>query len=154
MSFGAEVWARLTALPVLVVLPWQCNFQLTPPDGREPAPVGAKQEQAPVRVPVAPPPAPRPAKLVTLPEAVVLKAMDAGRPTFLRCWARAQRDDPTLSGSKVKLHIELDERGKVTAVTSDTESELLARCLAVVARGLPFPPAGQPALVELPLIFQ
>ncbi len=160
MSSGAELRARLAALPVvLLVLPWRCSL-LGPPlpqvDG-EPAPSAAtaKQEATQGRVSSAPPPAAPPQRTITLPEAVVVKAMAAGQQTFLRCWARAQRTDPTLIGSaKVRLHLEIDERGKVVAVHSDAASEPLARCLAVVARTLPFPAPGKPAVVELPLMFQ
>jgi hypothetical protein len=156
MLFGAELRATLAALNVLLVLPWRCNLALTPPDNREPASSAAtaKQEALPGRVSAAPPPAAPPVRAVTLPEEVVVKAMAAGQQTFLRCWARAQRSDPGLFASKVRLHIELDERGKVTSVHSDTESDALARCLAVVARQLPFPAPGQPAVVDLPLMFR
>jgi hypothetical protein len=160
MSSGAELGARLAALPlVLLVLPWRCSL-LGPPlpqvDG-EPAPsaVTAKQEAPRGRVSSAPPPVPPRQRTITLPEAVVVTAMAAGQQTFLRCWARAQRSDPALFGStKVWLHLEIDARGKVTAVQSDTTSAALGRCLAVVARTLPFPAPGKPAVVDLPLLFQ
>jgi len=158
MSFGAEARARLAALPVLLVLPWQCSLKLPRDDDRALAPSAAtaKQEAATGRVSSAPKLAP-PARSVTLPDAVVLKALDAGRITFQRCWTLAQRRDPLLGSApgrtKVQLHLEIDERGKVTAARSDTESAPLARCLEVVARQLPFPAPGQHAVVDLPLIF-
>jgi hypothetical protein len=158
MWSGAELRARLAAFPVvLLVLPWRCSLPLAPPeqDRREPGPsaVTAKQEAPTGRVSSAPP---RPPSLrtITLPEEVVVKAMAAGQQTFLRCWARAQRNDPALIAGKVRLRLEVDERGKVTAVQSDTESVALARCLAVVARTLPFPAPGKPAVVDLPLMFR
>jgi hypothetical protein len=161
MWSGAELRARLAALPVvLLVLPWRCSLQVHPQDDREPGPsaVTAKQESpTPGRVSTAPPLRP-PARTITLPEEVVVKAMAAGQQTFLRCWARAQRADPALGAApgavKVRLHLEIDERGKVSAVQSDTDSEALARCLAVVARTLPFPAPGKPAVVDLPLMFR
>lgn len=161
MSSGAELRARLAALPVvLLVLPWRCSLQLHPQDDHEPgrSAVTAKQEPStPGRVLTAPP-RPVPGRTITLPEEVVVKAMASGQLTFLRCWAKAQRADPALGAApgavKVRLHLEIDERGKVTAVRSDTASEALARCLAVVARTLPFPAPGKPAVVDLPLMFR
>lgn len=162
MWSGAELRARLAALPVvLLVLPWRCSLQPHPQDDRElgPSAVTAKQESpTPGRVSTAPPPRPAPGRMITLPEEVVVKAMAAGQQTFMRCWARAQRADPALGAApgavKIRLHLELDERGKVTAVQSDTDSEALARCLAVVARTLPFPAPGKAAVVDLPLMFR
>jgi hypothetical protein len=154
--FGAEVRARLAALPVFVLVwPWQCNLVAPRHDTAQavPSAASAKQEAPPTRVSTAPPRTP-PVRAVTLPEEVVIKAMAVGQPAFLRCWARAQRIDPGLSSPKVRLHLEIDESGKVTAVQSDTEAPALARCLAVVGRQLPFPAPGMPAIVDLPLIFQ
>src|ERR1043166_9329250 len=91
---------------------------------------------------------------VVLPEEGVVKAMDAGQPLFLRCWERAQRKEVGPIGSKVRLHLEIDDQGHVLAARSDTESPVLASCLAVVARRLPFPAPGQPAVVDLPLMFR
>ena len=156
MLFGAEARARLAALPVFVLVwPWQCSLVTLQQDsgGAAPSAASAKQEASPARVSTAPPRTP-PVRTVTLPEEVVIKAMGIGQPAFLRCWARAQRIDPGLSSPKVRLHLEIDETGKVTAVQSDTESPALARCLAVVGRQLPFPAPGMPAVVDLPLIFQ
>jgi hypothetical protein len=90
---------------------------------------------------------------ITLPEEVVVKAVGVGQPAFLRCWARAQRTDPGLISTKVHLHLEIDERGRVTAVQSDTDSPTLASCLIAVGRRLPFPAPGKPAVVDLPLMF-
>jgi|GEM_PF-6846471 len=163
MWSGAELRARLAALPVvLLVLPWRCSLQLRPQDDREAGPSAATAKQEPTttgRVSTAPPVTRPPAgRTITLPEEVVVKAMAAGQPTFLRCWAKAQRADPALGAvpgaMKVRLRLEIDERGKVTAVQSDTDSDALARCLAVVARTLPFPAPGKPAVVDLPLMFR
>jgi hypothetical protein len=156
MWFGAEARARLAALPVFVlVVPWQCSLVAPLEDEGRAAPsaVTAKQEGPPGRVSIAPPHTP-PVRVVTLPEEVVVKAIGVGQTAFLRCWARAQRTDPMLISTKVRLHLELDESGKVTTIQSDTESPTLASCLAVVARQLPFPAPGKPAVVDLPLMFR
>ena len=133
-----------------------------PPDAapRDPAhdPVPAvsaavpKQEQPEPRIPVAPPPAP-PLRAVTLPDEVVVRAMGAGQQAFLRCWSRAQRSDAPPTADKVRLHLEIDDQGRVAAATSDSDSPALERCLVVVARRLPFPPPGRPAVVDVPLMF-
>jgi hypothetical protein len=126
-----------------------------PKDGGEavPSAIHAKQEAAIGRVSNAPPHTPA-AKLATLTDAVVVKVIGVGHIAFLRCWGLAQRTDPVLSSTKVRLHIELDPSGKVTAVESDSDSKTLSNCLARVARQLPFPEPGTPSVVDLPLIFQ
>jgi hypothetical protein len=113
----------------------------------------AKREQAPERVSSVPPRAP-PVRAATLPEEVVMKAIGVGHAQFLRCWGKAQQDDPGLDASKVILHLEVDAAGKVTAARSDTPSPLFERCLRRVAFQLPFPAPGRPAVVELPLMFR
>jgi hypothetical protein len=156
MLFGAEVWAQLTVLPLFgLVLPCRCNLMEQPRDGGGPAPsaANAKQEPPVRRVSSAPPRTP-PAKMITLPEEVVVKAIGVGQPAFLSCWARAQRTDPVLISTKVHLHLEIDADGKVASVRSDSDSPKLASCLAVVARQLPFPAPGKPAVVDMPLIFR
>ena len=95
-----------------------------------------------------------PAKTTTFPDEVVVKAIGVGQPAFLRCWARAQRTDPVLISTKVHLHLEIDASGRVASVRSDSDSPKLASCLAVVARQLPFPAPGTPAVVDMPLIFR
>jgi len=159
MRSGAEAWSRRTALPLVVlVLPWRCNLVAPPaaesvvPEPR-PSAIEAKQEAAASRVSSVPPRTP-PVRSITLPEEVVVKAVGVGQSAFLRCWARAQRMEPGLSSTKVRLHIELDAAGKVIAIASDTDSATLSRCLAVVARQLPFPAPGKPAVVDLPLLFR
>jgi hypothetical protein len=118
-----------------------------------PSAVTPKQEQPGPRVPAVPPPAP-PVRAVTLRDEVVVQAIGAGQQAFLRCWARAQRSDAPPTADKVRLHLEIDEQGRVAAATSDTDSPALDRCLQVVARRLPFPPPGRPAVVDLPLMFR
>lgn len=169
MSFGAEARARLAVLPVCaLVVPWRCSLGPPLADRGEPAASSsviekrelpaasaatAKREAPAERVSIAPPRPPS-VRVVTLPEEVVLKTMAAGQPLFLRCWTKAQRVDPGLDASKVRLRLEIDAAGKVTAVQSDTDSPPLARCLAVAARQLAFPAPGRPIVVELPLMFR
>jgi hypothetical protein len=92
-------------------------------------------------------------RTITLADEVVVKAMAVGQPAFLRCWVRAQRID-ALDAAKVRLHLEIDAAGRVTASRSDSDSPTLSSCLSRVARQLPFPPPGQPAVVDLPLMFR
>jgi hypothetical protein len=99
------------------------------------------------------PPRPPPVRVVTLPEEVVLKAIGVGQRQLLHCWTKAQQVDPGLYAGKVRLHLEIDPTGRVTSVTSDTESAALARCLGGVARQLRFPAPGQAAVVDVPLMF-
>jgi hypothetical protein len=126
-----------------------------PPPVASPAPsaVPPKQERPEPRVRAVPPPAP-PVRAVTLRDEVVVQAIGAGQQAFLRCWARAQRSDTPPTADKVRLHLEIDEQGRVAAATSDTDSPALDRCLQVVARRLPFPSPGRPAVVDLPLMFR
>jgi hypothetical protein len=156
MLFGAEARARLAVLPLFVLVPpWRCDLLAPPQEGGGAAPFAsnAKQEAPAGRVTSASPRTP-PVKQITLPEEVVVKAMGVGQAAFLRCWARAQRTDPVLISTKVQLHLEIDASGKVTATRSDTESPTLSSCLGAVARQLPFPAPGKPAVVDMPLIFQ
>ncbi len=155
MLAGAEAWARRAAFPVCVlVMPWRCNL-VPPQEIGEPVPSAVTPKQEAPASRVSTPPARNAATArFTLPEEVVVKVVGVGQPALLRCWARAQRVDPGPGSAKVRLHIEIDATGKVTAIDSDSDSPALSRCLAVVARQLPFPPPGKPAVVDLPLIFQ
>lgn len=155
MWFGVEAWARLAVSVVALVMPWWCipRAPLDGPDRAALSAVAPKQEAPPDRV-ASPPPRTPPVRTITLADEVVVKAMAVGQTAFLRCWARAQRADPTLISTKVRLHLEIDGTGKVTASQSDTDSPALASCLAVVARQLPFPAPGQAAVVDLPLMFR
>src|SRR3954468_8731552 len=152
MRFGAGAWGRLAVVPACVlVLPWQCSLAprhdtglfggSAAPAPEEPAPplpsapprdpprdpppaasaVTPKQEQPEPRIPAAPPPAPA-VRAVTLPDEVVVQALGAGQQAFLRCWARAQRSDTPPTADKVRLHLQIDEQGRVAAATSDSDS--------------------------------
>lgn len=123
-----------------------------PPERAAWVPSDAKQEAPRARI-EREPARPRPAHAATLPDEVVFAAMNRGQPAFLRCWARAQRIEG-LDATKVRLHLEIDGAGRVTAARSDTGSPTLSRCLIAVARQLPFPAPDQPAVVELPLMFR
>ena len=158
MVLGAGVRARLAAFPVFVlVIPLRCSLvaPLRDTGAVEPSAASPKQEEPIDRIGPVPPSPRRAAPPITLPDQVVIRAMDAGRPAFLRCCARAQqRAELPPSTNKVRLHLEIDDQGRVTAATSDSDAPALTSCLAVVARSLPFPPPGEPAVVDVPLMFQ
>jgi len=156
MRCGAEVRARFAAFPVFVlVIPWQCSL-VAPP--RDLGPVGpsasSPKQEAPMERVSSAPSVPPPAPTITLPDEVIVKAMDTGQQLFLHCWQRAQRKEPGPIGNKVRLHLDIDAEGRVMTVQSDSDSTVLSSCLAVVARRLPFPAPGQPAVVDLPLMFR
>ncbi len=156
MVFGADVWTRLVAFPVFVLmLPLRCSLVAPLRDIGAIGPSAAtpKQEEPAGRIAAVPPPAPPRQPVVTLPDAVVIKAIGAGQQAFLRCWARALESELPPATGKVRLHLEIDEQGHVIAATSDAEAPAFGRCLAAVARRLPFPEVGQPAVVEVPLMF-
>ncbi|HEU4733193.1 MAG TPA: hypothetical protein VFT22_35115 [Kofleriaceae bacterium] len=147
--------ARFTAGPATLteLVPPLAIAKRAPAAELAPSAATAKQEAPAQRVVTAPRVAP-PVRAVRLADEVVVKAMSAGQPLFLLCFARAMRVDPTLDASKVHLHIELDEAGKITRVQSDTDAPAFASCLSAVARGLRFPAPGKPAIVDLPLMFR
>jgi len=112
-----------------------------------------KREAAPKRVAMQPPSPPQPAvRRVTLPDEVVVRALGVGQSLFLRCFRKAATED-ALRSVKVRLHLELDAMGRVTAASTDSDSELLDACLIRVGHMLPFPAPKQPAVVDLPLFF-
>jgi hypothetical protein len=183
MRFGVDAWGRLAAVPAFVlVLPWQCSLAprrdagllggsaVPVPEVPAPAPPAApsrdlphdpppapsaaipKEEQPEPRIAAVPPPVPA-VRAVTLADEVVVQAIGGGQQAFLRCWARAQRSDTPPTADKVRLHLQIDEQGRVAAASSDSDSPALERCLQIVARRLPFPPPGRPAVVDVPLMF-
>lgn len=112
----------------------------------------AKREEAPKRVAMQPQP-PQPAvRRVTLPDEAVVRALGAGQALFLRCFKKAATEDG-LHNAKVRLHLELDADGRITAASTDSDSEQLDACLIRVGHMLPFPAPKQPAVVDLPLFF-
>ena len=111
-----------------------------------------RREHAPTRVAMRPPPSPdRVVRRVTLPDEVVVRALGVGQSLFLRCFRKATADDPSLGRTKVRLHLELDARGKVTAARTDSDSAVLDKCLQRVGYMLPFPAPRKPAEVDIPL---
>jgi hypothetical protein len=124
-----------------------------PPGGPATSAADGKHEAPAGRVPGAPP-HPPPVRMIMLPEEVVIKAMGIGHEAFLHCWRKAMQFDPPPSSAKVQLRLELDAAGKVTKIEPGTDSRPLASCLTSVARNLPFPAPGQPAIVDLPLMFR
>ena len=162
MLLRAVAWARSAVPAFALVMPLRCGF-IAPQLPRDTGPSAAqpKREEAPGRVSSA---AQRerapaaPSEAIELPEEVVMRAVGAAQPAFLRCWARAQRLDAaqveTQIANKVRVRLELDATGKVSSVQTDSESPVLARCLGVVARQLAFPAPGRPAVVDLPLLFR
>lgn len=94
--------------------------------------------------PAAPPP-----RRVRIPDGVVLQVADSGRATLLACYRRAQRADPTLGPTKIKLDLEVDAAGNVTAARTDVDEPQFSACLIRVARGLHFPAPSQPASATL-----
>jgi len=112
-----------------------------------------RREHAPTRVAMKPPPPPpdRVVRRVTLPDEVVVRALGVGQSLFLRCFRKATADDPSLGRTKVRLHLELDSRGKVTAARTDSDNAVLDKCLQRVGYMLPFPAPRKPAEVDIPL---
>jgi hypothetical protein len=90
---------------------------------------------------------------LTYPDEVVVRVLRLGQSSFLACWKRAQRVDPTLQITKVRLALEIDSFGVVQAARTDVEDEKLSACLAMVGRRLPFPPLGEPVVLDVPLLF-
>lgn len=94
-----------------------------------------------------------PPRLVTLPEEVVLRAIDIGRPAFVQCFKRAIQVGTTFS-FKIRVRIEFDATGKIKSGTTDAEAPVLNNCLLRVTYGLPFGSPARPAVAEFPLIYR
>lgn len=139
---------------VWLAVPWRCAP--ANPEPREARPYGPKPDEEVAKRETLndAPPAPAVTRRVGLPEAVIVRAMDAGQAGFLRCFKRAGDADPSQLSFKVKLHLELDAAGAVTAASTDATDPALANCLARVGYTLPFPAPNQPAVVDLPLLFR
>ncbi len=117
-----------------------------------PVPLEPKTEQ-PLPREVMKPPVPNVPR-ATLPDEVVLRLLEGGRAMFVRCFKKAYAADATATSFKVRVHVELDPTGALTAVTADTTDAALAGCLTRAAGALRFPPSDAPAAVELPLFYQ
>jgi hypothetical protein len=136
--------------------------QATPPPLATP-PLGAtpRREEPTPRETLAPrkPPSASSASSASAPpriviaEEIAMTAVRALQPTFLACWKRAQRSEPSLVSARIRLSLEIDAAGAVTSSRTDAENEQLARCLANVARKLTFPAPGRPAALDVPLFF-
>lgn len=114
---------------------------------------GPKLDEVPVRrEPLVPPPPP-PA-VDTLPDEVVLRLLETGRAVFVRCFKKAIAADPTELSFKVRVHVELDAAGAITAARTDTTNPTLDACLARSVRWLKFPATGRPAAADLPLFYR
>jgi len=150
-----QIRTRLALLPiaVFVMAPWwRCDqWFVPPPADPAPQPYAPKTEHPIPRDPPAPRPPP---KRVTLPDEVVVRAMNVGRPVFVHCFKRAVDVDPTLDSFKVRLHIELDPTGRITTSTNDAPTPALRNCLGRVAYGLAFPAPARPAVVDVPLFYR
>jgi hypothetical protein len=160
---AGRVIGGFAATPMVLLLgawPWQCSVATWLVPNREPVPIPApsvvprstRPERTLERVTTAPVKSP-PQRTVMLPEAVVIRALDTMRPSFLRCFERARQLDPTIGRLKVRLHLDVDAQGTVVAVTTDTDVRKLSNCLSVIARQMKFGAAGQPAVVDVPLMF-
>lgn len=147
-------------LPLMVLwsaMPWRLiidNLEHTVrPPTPAPANVPSKVEPTPRRETLQPI-QPRANSPVQLGQDLVLHVMDHGRVSFARCFRKAIERDPLVSSFKVRLHVELDSVGNITALTTDAEDEALATCLTRTVQGLPFPGVSQPTVVDLPILFR
>lgn len=157
-SPGGTFVARLSALPLVVVAVFPVRAcDLLPSRGpviADDVPPSTKREAPSDRVTVGAPPPKQPLKPATFPEAVIVRALDALQPAFMRCYLRALENDPSLGPTKVTLHLEVSEFGAVTRARATTDDAKLANCTSIVARGLAFPAAGQAATLDVPLFFR
>ena len=158
-----QTW--FAAVPVMVIymaVPWRCSLLTVAPDlgsGSGSAlsqPYGPKTPEVPAkRETLANGNGHAPAtRTVTLPDEVIVRVMDLGRVAIVRCFKKASFNDPTVFSYKVRLHVELDRSGMVMAATSDADDAALAACLIRVGFQLPFPPPGEPAVVDVPLFYR
>ncbi len=164
-------WSRSRHAVILVIGcslgagPWRCD-RLAPPDlppptrpnGAPPPPAAPpiattpRRDEPTQREPLGPRPQPPPSR-VAIPEEVIMRAVRTLHPTFVACWKRAQRNDPSLVSARVRISLEVDASGAVTSSRTDAEDERLGRCLANVARKLAFPAIGRAAVLDVPLFF-
>lgn len=143
----------VSALPLVVVfahLPMRCSPRLPK---EQPLPAsGPKVEAPPVRETLVT--APPPVAPITLPDEVIVRAIDAVRPSFAACFKRAldtELIDPPL---KITLHLEVDPAGKITSGTTNAPTPKFGNCLLRVAYGLSFGAPNRAAVVDVPLFFR
>ncbi|MEO8699229.1 MAG: hypothetical protein ABI867_04270 [Kofleriaceae bacterium] len=144
---ASELWVALW-----LVMPWRCSpVNPEPAPGKPYAPktdeVRAKRETFTEVKPAV-------STRATLPEALVVRALDLGRAGFLHCFKKAAEFDPSQLSFKVRLHLEIDAAGVVTAASTDAGEPALANCLARIGYTLAFPAPRVPAVVDLPLLFK
>ena len=131
-------------------------FDLQPllqqPDVRPVVGDSGPKTEAPTRREVIAPRAPTP-QTVTLPDEVVVRAVQAAQPSFARCFKRAMQTDAYDAPFKVTLHLEVDDTGKITGGRTDAASRTLNNCLLRVGFGLELGAPGHAAVVDVPLFF-
>lgn len=123
-----------------------------PPPTTPPIATAPRREESTARETLGgkkPPAAPR----AVVPDEVVMSTVRKLQPTFLACWKRAQRNDPSLVSARVRLSLEIDASGAVTSSRTDASDPKLSNCLANVARKLSFPSLGRAAAFDIPLFF-
>src|SRR5882672_10925843 len=147
MRFGADAWGRLAVVPAFVlVLPWQCSLAPRSDTGLFGASASPTPEE-PVPLPPDAPPRDLPHDLPPAVSAAIPKQEQPG-PRIPAAPPPAPPLRAVTLPDEVRLHLEIDEQGRVAAATSDSDSPALERCLQVVARRLPFPAPGRPAVVD------
>lgn len=128
-------------------------------DAAKPAIRPDRPPGAPERIPgiptqrIDPSPPPKQQKVIHLPDEIVVRALDVVRPSFLRCFERAKQLDPLMYNVKVTLHMDVDATGAVVGASHDSDRPRLGNCLMAIGRSIKFPAPGQPAEVDVPLMF-
>ena len=131
---------------------------LVTPPAPAPAPVAPRLATTPrrdeptARETLGPKPPP-PATRFVFSDEVIVSAVRVLQPTFTACWRRAQRNDPALVTARVRIYLEVDATGAITASRTDAEDARLGTCLANVSRKLALPAPGKAVALELPLYF-
>ena len=114
---------------------------------------GSKHERSAEREPLVTPPSP-PMSPITLPDEVIVRAVDAVRPSFVACFKRALATELVDPPLKIRVHLELDAGGKIIGGTTDAPTPALGNCLLRVGYGLSFGAPGKPGFVDVPLFFR
>jgi hypothetical protein len=119
---------------------------LVPPSRPKTEIVNRRETLAPTQ-----PPAER---ALRLPDDVVMSLLETGRAAFVRCFKKAVAADPTVVSFKVRVRVELDDDGAITAASADTTDQALAACLTRATGWIRFPASGKRVVVELPLFYR